>query len=811
MANAVNNAQQVPTPTAVKTAAYTAAVGELVPADAAPGGFTVTLPAAPASGSTIWVKKIDTTKNTVTVQRGNSTDVFNETNGPTLLQLAVAGESVQVQYRSGIWYVVAHSFAVPGLDSRYVRQGPSSVAGVYNIQDSNGANAISIIPAANALNNLAVYNSVAGSPILAAAVGLDENIDFEQRPKGTGSIIFKSGPGATLMRFSPANSAVNGWKFVSSSTGNPLSLQSEGNDANISINITPKGTGTLLVNSVNVLLTGGALGTPSSGTLTNCTFPTLNQNTTGNAATATKLATARTINGVSFDGTANITVVDSTKQNTSEKGVANGYASLDSGGKIPVAQLPSSIMEYQGTWDASTNSSPTLANGTGSAGDVYRVSVAGTALGLTFEVGDYIIYNGTTWEKSDTTDAVATVAGRTGHVTLTSTDVGLGNVDNTSNATERAATASLTNKDLTSATNTFPTLNQNTSGTAAGLSATLVVGSGGTGVTTLTGLVKGNGTSAMSAAVAGTDFIAPGGAAGTPSSLTLTNATGLPVSGITASTSTALGVGSIELGHASDTSLTRSAAGVLAVEGVDLVNLSSNQTLTTKTISAGTYTGAQVVASSSYFAFHNQTDRTTNFERCDLGFNSNQFVLNMTSGGTGARRPIVIQNGCTFTVDNFNSTSGTVRVSNATAGVGVAAFGVTSTYTNSSGLTYSALINPTMSQTGTGGYTTLLINTTETSNTGSGAKLLIDAQLAGSSKFSVSNAGSITLADAANLAVGTSTGTKIGTATTQKLGFWNASPAAQPTAVADATDAASVITQVNALLSRLRTIGLIAT
>jgi len=31
----------------------------------------------------------------------------------------------------------------------------------------------------------------------------------------------------------------------------------------------------------------GALGTPSSGTLTNCTFPTLNQNTTGNAATVT--------------------------------------------------------------------------------------------------------------------------------------------------------------------------------------------------------------------------------------------------------------------------------------------------------------------------------------------------------------------------------------------------------------------------------------------------------------------------------------------------------------------------------------------
>jgi hypothetical protein len=41
---------------------------------------------------------------------------------------------------------------------------------------------------------------------------------------------------------------------------------------------------------------------------------TLNQNTTGNAATATALETGRTINGTSFDGTANITVsVDSSE------------------------------------------------------------------------------------------------------------------------------------------------------------------------------------------------------------------------------------------------------------------------------------------------------------------------------------------------------------------------------------------------------------------------------------------------------------------------------------------------------------------
>jgi hypothetical protein len=62
-----------------------------------------------------------------------------------------------------------------------------------------------------------------------------------------------------------------------------------------------------------------------------------------------------------------------------------------------------------------------------------------------------------------------------------------------------------------------------------------------------------------------------------------------------------------------------------------------------------------------------------------------------------------------------------------------------------------------------------------------------------------------------NIVTDTTTGTKIGTATTQKLGFFNATPVVQPTAVADATDAASVITQLNALLSRMRTLGLIAT
>jgi hypothetical protein len=88
---------------------------------------------------------------------------------------------------------------------------------------------------------------------------------------------------------------------------------------------------------------------------------------------------------------------------------------------------------------------------------------------------------------------------------------------------------------------------------------------------------------------------------GTPASGTLTNATGLPISGLVASTSAALGVGTVELGHATDTTLSRSAAGRLAVEGVDVVLLSATQTLTAKTltspaINTPTIVGGQIEA-----------------------------------------------------------------------------------------------------------------------------------------------------------------------------------------------------------------------
>ena len=118
------------------------------------------------------------------------------------------------------------------------------------------------------------------------------------------------------------------------------------------------------------------------------------------AVTATELGY---VSGV----TSSIQTQIGNKISSTEKGAALGVATLDAAGKIPSAQLPNSVMEYLGSYNASTNS-PTLIDGTGNNGDVYRVTVAGTqdfgAGDITFAVGDFVIYNGSVWQRSPASD-----------------------------------------------------------------------------------------------------------------------------------------------------------------------------------------------------------------------------------------------------------------------------------------------------------------------------------------------------------------------------------------------------------------------
>lgn len=113
-----------------------------------------------------------------------------------------------------------------------------------------------------------------------------------------------------------------------------------------------------------------------------------------------------------------------------QKGANNGVATLDGGGKIPVGQLPNSVMELQGFWDADTNT-PTLTNGSGNPGDVWEVDVAGTTdFGdgdITFAIGDWAVYAADgKYHKSLNSNSVTSVNGQTGTVVLDTDDIAEG-------------------------------------------------------------------------------------------------------------------------------------------------------------------------------------------------------------------------------------------------------------------------------------------------------------------------------------------------------------------------------------------------
>jgi hypothetical protein len=116
---------------------------------------------------------------------------------------------------------------------------------------------------------------------------------------------------------------------------------------------------------------------------------------------------------------------------TRDAGTANGVATLDAGGKVPVSELPAAVLgalSYQGTWDASTNT-PTLTSSVGTKGYYYVVNVAGNTNlnGITdWLVGDWAVYNGTVWQKVDNTETVTSVNGQIGAVVLSTTDIGEG-------------------------------------------------------------------------------------------------------------------------------------------------------------------------------------------------------------------------------------------------------------------------------------------------------------------------------------------------------------------------------------------------
>lgn len=184
--------------------------------------------------------------------------------------------------------------------------------------------------------------------------------------------------------------------------------------------------------------------------------------------------------------------LDTKKQAVSARGVANGYASLDAGGKIPASQIPA--IAITDTYVVASQSAM-LALSSAEQGDV----AIRTDLNKSFILSTNSYSTLADWKELLTpTDAVLSVAGLTGAITagalktalsLAKGDVGLGNVDNTSDATKWAATATVTNKTISTKDNSIVGV-QDDSNAAAGQVGEYMVAKNTTGTSLASGVTQ---------------------------------------------------------------------------------------------------------------------------------------------------------------------------------------------------------------------------------------------------------------------------------------------------------------------------------
>lgn len=253
---------------------------------------------------------------------------------------------------------------------------------------------------------------------------------------------------------------------VTVTAGNGLGGGGTGNSMTILLGtpstITQSTTNNVTPNSHTHALSFTAVTSPSASGNEISFIDTVSQGTDGGIS-----ATKKTVRSASTAQTGVVELATQDEVNTGTdtnrvvtaatlgKGKANGVASLDENSKIVSSQLPDYLLGqvmYGGNASAvatTTTVSPSdslkakkgitatsisIVNSATSAttdtygwqdleGVYFICQASGTFAGISFDTGDWIISTGAKWEKIDNTDAVKSVNGKTGAVTLTYADV----------------------------------------------------------------------------------------------------------------------------------------------------------------------------------------------------------------------------------------------------------------------------------------------------------------------------------------------------------------------------------------------------
>jgi hypothetical protein len=197
----------------------------------------------------------------------------------------------------------------------------------------------------------------------------------------------------------------------------------------------------------------------------------------GTARTADKLTTTKNINGVAFDGSTDITVTAD----------ANTLTGTTLKSTVTASSLTSVGTIISGVWSGTT----------------IAVAKGGTGLTSTPTNGQIDIGNGTGFTRTTITPGSGiTITNESGGITVATSGITSANLSTTAGITNTQLAGSITASKLVGTD--IATVGTISSGIWSG--TTIAVAKGGTGSTTLSGVLLGNGTNAISTATEGTNY-----------------------------------------------------------------------------------------------------------------------------------------------------------------------------------------------------------------------------------------------------------------------------------------------------------------